>query len=187
VSFALRTARLLLRDWRDDDLEPFAAMAQDPAVIRHLRPIDRAGSDAMARMVRAHAAAHGFCLWAVEIPDAAPFIGYVGLQRVAFDSHFTPAVEIGWRLASAHWGRGYATEAACAARDAGFDRFGLDAIVSFTVPANVASERVMQRIGMTRDPADDFAHPRIPAGHPLSPHILYRLRRADWRPAAISA
>src|SRR5262245_48033111 len=143
-------------------------MAGDPEVMRHLRPIDRAGSDTMARSVRAHAAAHGFCLWAVELPGEAAFIGYVGLQRVAFESRFTPAVEIGWRLASAHWGRGYAVESAAAARDVGFERFGLDEIVSFTVPANLRSERVMQRIGMTRDPADDFAHPRIPPDHPLS-------------------
>jgi RimJ/RimL family protein N-acetyltransferase len=177
VSFALRTARLLLRDWRDDDLEPFAAMAQDPAVIRHLRPIDRAGSDAMARMVRAHAAAHGFCLWAVERRDTGRFIGFVGLRDIPYEAHFTPATEMGWRLAADAWGQGFATEAARAALRAAFDRLELESLVSCTAVANLPSRRVMERIGMTRDPADDFDHPNLAAGSPLLRHVLYRVSR----------
>src|SRR5690349_8514284 len=118
MTMVLHTGRLLLREWRDDDLEPFAALARDPAVMRFLWPLDRAGSDAMARTIRAHHAAHGFGQWAVELPGEAPFIGFIGLNRVSHTMHFTPAVEVGWRLASAHWGRGYATEGAAAALEA---------------------------------------------------------------------
>ncbi len=177
MTVALRTPRLLLRDWRDDDLEPFARMADDPEVMRFLWPLDRARSDAMAQTIRAHHAEHGFGQWAVELPGDAPFIGFIGLNWVSHQTHFTPAVELGWRLASAHWGHGYATEGAAAALEAGFTRFGLTEIVAYTVPANVRSQRVMQRLGMTHDPADDFDHPRAPADHPLSRHVLYRKRR----------
>ncbi|MBV8166048.1 MAG: GNAT family N-acetyltransferase [Alphaproteobacteria bacterium] len=177
MTFALRTKRLLLRDWRDDDLEPFAALARDPEVMRHLRPLDRAGSDALVSRIRGHCAEHGFGLWAVEIPGHAAFIGFVGLVHVPQEMPFAPAIEIGWRLASAHWRRGYATEAATAARNAGFEQFGFPEIVAYTRPANVRSERVMQRLGMHHDPADDFDHPLIPVGDPLSRHVLYRKRR----------
>jgi ribosomal-protein-alanine N-acetyltransferase len=177
MSFALRTPRLLLRDWRDDDREPFAAMARDPAVMRHLRPLDRAGSEALFSRLRGHCAEHGFGHWAVELSGEAPFIGFVGLVHAPRDMPFAPAIEIGWRLASAHWGRGYATEAATAARDAGFEQFGFPEIVAYTRPANSRSERVMQRLGMHRDPADDFDHPNIPIGDPLCRHVLYRQRR----------
>jgi len=120
---------------------------------------------------------HGFGLWAVELADGKPFIGFVGLAVPAFEAHFTPAVEVGWRLAAEHWSRGYATEAARAALDYGFTTAGLDEIVSFTVPANSRSRAVMERLGMTHDPADDFDHPRIEPGHPLRRHVLYRKRR----------
>jgi ribosomal-protein-alanine N-acetyltransferase len=179
MPFALRTPRLLLRDWRDDDLDAFAALATDRLVMRHLRPLDRAGSDALAVGIRRHCAEHGFGMWAVELPGRAPFIGFVGLIHVPPEMPCAPAIEIGWRLASAHWGHGYATEAATAARDAGFEQFGFGEIVAYTRPANVRSERVMQRLGMTHDPADDFDHPRIPVGDRLSRHVLYRLRRPD--------
>lgn len=176
----LATARLLLRPWRDADLEHFARLSADPRVMRHLRPLpDRAASDAMAARVRAHFAAHGFGFWAVELPGAAPFIGFAGLAHVAFAAHFTPAVEVGWRLAPDFWGHGYATEAAAAAIEDGFSRLGLAEIVAFTVPANERSWRVMQRLGMARDPADDFDHPRVAPGDALRRHVLYRLRRRD--------
>ncbi len=179
----LRTSRLILRDWRDDDLPAFAAMNADPAVMAHFPSLlDRAASDALAARMRAHHAAHGWGSWAVEVPGEADFIGYVGLQPVSFDAPFTPAVEIGWRLARAQWGRGFATEAARAALGFGFERLDLPEIVSFTVPANARSRAVMERLGMTRDPAGDFDHPRLPDGHPLRRHVLYRMARARWTP-----
>jgi ribosomal-protein-alanine N-acetyltransferase len=127
--------------------------------------------------LEAHHQQHGFGVWALEATGVAPLIGYTGLQRVSFDAPFVPAVEIGWRLAPAYWGRGYATEAAEAALRIGFNDLNLDQIVSFTVPANKPSWSVMERLGMVRDPAEDFDHPRLPVGHPLRRHILYRKKR----------
>jgi RimJ/RimL family protein N-acetyltransferase len=178
----IKTDRLILRPWRADDLEPMAAINADPLVVRHLPgPMTREETAAMLARKREHLAKHGFTSFAVEVPGVAPFIGYVGLQWPGFEAHFMPAVEIGWRLASAHWGKGYATEAARAALRFGFEDLNLDQIVSFTVPANKASWAVMERIGMARDPGDDFDHPRMPEGHPLRRHLLYRLSAADWR------
>jgi len=180
VPVALRTPRLLLREWRDDDLEPFAAMSADPEVMRHLVPYPRrAAIDDWVAVARAHWHAYGFGQWVVEIPGKAAFIGVVGLSRVRFALPFAPAVEAAWRLARPYWGMGYAFEAARAAVDVGFDRLGITEIVAFTVPANQASWRVMERLGMTRDPAEDFDfnHPRLPPGHPLRRHVLYRIRR----------
>ena len=180
----LRTSRLILRDWRDDDVPRFAALNADPAVMAHFPSrLDRAASDALAARIRAHHVAHGWGAWAVEVPGEEDFIGFVGLQRVPFEAPFTPAVEIAWRLARAHWGRGFATEAASAALAFGFERLALPEIVAFTVPANARSRAVMERLGMTRDPADDFDHPRLPEGHALRRHILYRMARARWSPA----
>ena len=131
---------------------------------------------------RQRIAERGFGLWPVEVLGGAPFIGMVGLSVPSFEAHFMPAVEIGWRLAADHWGRGYATEAAGAALAYGFDRLGLSEIVSFTTTANARSRRVMEKLGMRRAPEDDFLHPMIAEGHPLRPHVLYRLRREDFRP-----
>jgi RimJ/RimL family protein N-acetyltransferase len=141
--------------------------------------LDRAESDAFADRVEAGFIANGYGLWAVELPGEAEFIGYVGLALQTFEAHFTPAVEVGWRLARNYWGRGFATEAARAAVGDGFDRVGLEEIVSFTVPANIRSVRVMEGLGMKRDPADDFDHPRLPVGHHLRRHVLYRIRRSN--------
>jgi len=174
-------ARLLLRQWRDADLEPFAALNADPEVMRHFPArLGRAQSDELAVHARAALAERGWGLWAVEVAGGPPFIGFVGLSVPRFEAHFTPAVEIGWRLGRAHWGHGYATEAARAALAFGFHDLSLDEIVSFTTVANERSRRVMERLGMTRDPADDFAHPLVPEGEPTRPHVLYRLRRVDW-------
>ncbi len=181
MSLVLQTPRLLLRPWRDADSDAFAAMFDDPAVMEFLLPnTGRPEIDAFIGRIQRHFVDHGYGLWAVEVPGAAPFIGFIGLSIPRFEAHFTPAVEIGWRLASAHWGKGYATEGAKAALDAGFTRFGLREIVSFTVPANRRSIHVMQRIGMTRDPAGDFDHPRVPDASPLKRHVLYRIGRARW-------
>ncbi len=177
----LETERLVLREWRDGDRAPFAALNADARVMEHFRgTLDRAASDGLIERIVDHWATDGHGLWAVERKADGRFIGFVGLTPPNFDAAFTPCVEIGWRLAPDAWGQGFATEAARAALRFGFERLGLDEIVSFTVPANVRSRAVMERIGMTRDPADDFDHPGFPDGHRLRRHVLYRLRRSDW-------
>src|SRR3954471_14783639 len=168
----LQTRRLLLRPWRESDLEPFAALNADPAVMEHFaKPLDRSESDAFVARIRAHFAREGFGFWAVEVPGVAPLVGLVGLARPAFEAHFTPCVEVGWRLAREHWGKGYATEAARASLRFAFEDLALDEVVSFTVPANWRSRRVMETIGMTHNPADDFEHPDVPEGNPIRPHV----------------
>ena len=139
--------------------------------------LTREQSDAFADRIDKHFEEHGYGLWAVEIVDKAPFIGFVGLHHPRFDAPFTPCVEVGWWLAYEHWGRGYATEAAAAALDYGFETLGLGEIVSFTAHENLRSRAVMERIGMTHDPLDNFDHPALPEGHRLRPHVLYRMRR----------
>lgn len=174
----LDTARLRLRPWRPEDLPQFAAMNADPRVMEHFpNVLTSEESDRQAAAISDHMHEQGFGLWAVEAVDVADFVGFVGLSIPGFHAHFTPCVEIGWRLAFEHWGQGYAIEAARAAVDCGFRRFGLEEIVSFTVRANWRSRRVMERLGMTRSAADDFEHPRLLPGHPLRPHVLYRLKR----------
>lgn len=181
----LRTERLLLRGWRPADRTAFAALNADPTVMEHFpAPLSRAGSDALAERIEAHFAAHGFGLWAVEVPGACAFAGFTGLRRIAMDNHLDGAVEVGWRLARAHWGQGYATEAARAALAFGFGALGLDEIVSFTTRGNARSRAVMERLGMRRDPAGDFQHPALPAGHAQRPHVLYRLPRSAWADAS---
>jgi ribosomal-protein-alanine N-acetyltransferase len=175
------TDRLILRKWRESDREPFARMNADPAVMEHFPAVlTRAESDALVDRAEAHLAKHGFGPWAAEIRETKEFIGYVGLVIPNFEAAFTPCVEIGWRLARDHWGKGLATEGASALLRHGFEVQRLLELVSFTVPANLRSLRVMQKLGMTRDPRDDFDHPSIPAGHPLRRHVLYRLKREDW-------
>ncbi len=173
----LRTHRLVLRQWRDGDLETFATLNADPETMRYFpAPLTREESDRLAERARARIAERGWGLWAVEVVGGDPFVGFVGLAEPSFDAHFTPAVEIGWRLAREHWGHGYATEAARAVAAFAFDELRLDEIVSFTSAINERSRRVMERLGMTHNPADDFEHPALPAG-PLRLHVLYRLRR----------
>jgi len=151
-------------------------MNADPEVMRYmLRPLSREESDAFIDRVERQFDEHGFGLWAVEVPSNAPFIGYVGLSIPSFEAHFTPAVEVGWRLDLPHWGNGYASEAARAAIADGFERIGLKEIVSFTVPVNLRSIAVMERLGMKRDTGDDFDHPNVPRGHPYRRHVLYRI------------
>lgn len=174
----LRTERLLLRPWRESDRGPFAALNADPVVMEYFaKPLDRAESDLMVARIMGHFDTHGFGFWAVEEPNSAELIGMIGLAIPRFETHFTPCVEIGWRLAHAHWGKGYATEAARASLRFGFEQLGLDEIVAFTVPENIRSRAVMERLGMTRSPADDFDHPSLPEGHPRRRHVLYRVRQ----------
>jgi len=178
MAIEIRTQRLLLRQWSSADLDPFADMNADPRVMEYFPSLlSREESDAAVGRIRAHFERHRFGLWAAEIPDVAPFIGFVGLAVPRFEAHFTPCVEIGWRVAADQWNRGYATEAARAVLKYGFEIIGLSEIVSFTVPINLPSRRVMEKIGMTHNSADDFDHPLIPEGHPLRRHVLYRKRR----------
>jgi len=144
--------------------------------------LSRAESDAAVERIEAHFAKHGFGLWAVEIPGVTSFAGFIGLSIPSFQAHFTPCVEVGWRLARDHWGKGYATEGAHAALAFGFERLKLDEIVSFTPVSNLRSQRVMERIGMTHAPSDDFDHPLLPDGHVLRRHVLYRLKRESRTP-----
>jgi ribosomal-protein-alanine N-acetyltransferase len=175
------TERLILRPWREADRAEFARLNDDPAVMEFMpKRLSRDESDALALRIEQHIARVGWGLWAVEVKGVAPFIGYVGLAVPRFHAHFLPAVEIGWRLAREHWGRGYATEAAAATLRLAFDELNLQQLVAFTVPLNKRSIAVMERIGMTRDRNGDFEHPNLAVGHPLRHHVLYRIGRADW-------
>ena len=175
----LRTARLLLRPFLPQDLEPFTAINSDPQVMRWF-PALRGPAETRAAMERnaASLAAERFAPWALELPGDG-WIGFCGLSRPAFDASFTPCVEIGWRLARTYWGQGYATEAARAALADGFGRLGLRQVVAFTAVGNHPSRQVMDRCGMVRDLEGDFDHPRIPAGHPLRRHVLYRISACE--------
>ncbi|WP_109513962.1 GNAT family N-acetyltransferase [Pseudomonas ovata] len=177
----LDSARLSMRQWHDDDLPAFAALCADPQVMRYFpEPLSRLQAAAMIGRLRGHFAELGFGLWALERKDTGAFIGFTGLTVVGFEAPFAPAVEIGWRLAREHWGLGFASEAAWTALGCGFDRLGLDEIVSFTAHSNLPSQKVMQAIGMQPDPLGDFDHPALPDGHPLKPHVLYRINREQW-------
>ena len=176
----LSTGRLVLRRWRDTDREPFAALNAAPVVMENYPDLwTREQSDAFVDRSEQCFEDRGFGLWAVELVEAGGFIGYVGLWPATFEASFTPAIEVGWRLDAAHWGVGYATEAAAAALAFGFDVLGLDEIVSFTATTNVRSQRVMQKLDMTHDPDEDFDHPNLADGHRLRRHVLYRRGRDD--------
>jgi RimJ/RimL family protein N-acetyltransferase len=173
----LETERLRLREWERGDRGPFAQINADLRVMEFFpKCLNCEESDAMVDRIESHFRAKGFGLYAAELRDGR-FIGYVGLHTPTFEAHFTPCVEIGWRLASDVWGKGLATEGALAVVQHAFENLGLDEIVSFTVPANRRSIRVMEKIGMTRDAGGDFEHPNLPVGHPLRHHVLYRLRK----------
>jgi len=170
----ITTDRLILRQWRDSDLDPWAALNADPEVMRHFPAVHtRLESDAMAAGNRDYIDQHGFGLWAVELRSDGQFLGFVGLKGLPEANPLAPAVEAGWRLASQAWGRGYATEAATAAMADGFERLGLERIVAFTARQNLPSQAVMGRLGMTRRDDLDFDHPALPAGHRLSRHLVW--------------
>ena len=177
----LHTARLCLRPWRAEDVDAFAAMSVDPHVMEFFpKLLDRAECDAAFERVTAHFAKHGFGFWAAELPGVAPFIGFIGLAVPRFEAHFTPCVEVGWRLAAEHWGRGYATEGARAALAFGFQRLKSSEILAYAVPANRRSLRVMEKLGMTHAAGDEFDHPQIAEGHPLQRHVIYRISVSKW-------
>ncbi|AQZ64986.1 acetyltransferase, GNAT family [[Actinomadura] parvosata subsp. kistnae] len=174
----METERLIMRRWREADKEPFAAMNADPEVMEHFpAPLTRAQSDAMVDRIEEQFDRLGYGLWALEVRESGAFIGFAGLALQTFEAPFLPAVEIGWRLARPAWGHGYAIEAARRAARYAFEEAGLDGIISMTAASNVRSQAVMRRLGMTRDPAEDFDHPRVPEGSPLRRHVLYRLKR----------
>lgn len=176
----LITVRLLLRRWRVADLEPFAAINCDGDVMQYFPSIlNRAQSAAMIERIEKSFSEDALGLWAVEEAESGDFIGFVGLSKPKFEAHFTPCVEVGWRLAKQYWGKGYALEAAQAAMQDGFERLGLVEIVSFTSKLNARSIKVMERLKMARNEQDDFMHPVLAPDHPLCLHVLYRLQAAD--------
>ena len=175
------TERLILRSWQASDLLAFTALNQDPKVMEFFPKLLSEDEVKMAmQRYNQHIEKHGFGLFACELKQTGELIGFVGLNRPSFSSYFTPCVEVGWRLAFAHWGQGYATEAARKVIDLGFNTFSLLEIVSFTTPKNTRSIALMQRLGMTHNPAEQFHHPNLPINHPLSLHVLYRLEKANY-------
>lgn len=181
MSPMLRTDRLLLRSWRSSDRQPFARLNADSEVMEFFpSPLTRAESDGFVDRIEAGFAEHGFGVWAVEEMRTGAFIGFAGLLHQTFEAPFTPAFEIGYRFAKHAWGQGYATEAAQEAVRFGFETAGLGEIVSMTAVGNVRSRAVMHKLGMTHSCDDDFNHPRIPDGHPLKRHVLYRLTSERW-------
>lgn len=180
--FLMTTERLLLRRWQQSDRELFARLNADARVMEFMPGIlSEQESNLVADRIEAHFQQHGFGLYAAELRCNGSFIGFVGLSVPSFQAAFTPCVEIGWRLAADYWGQGLATEGAREVVCYGFEILDLPELVSFTVPANTRSIRVMTKLGMTNDPKDDFDHPRLPAGHGLRRHVLYRLSRSAWR------
>lgn len=177
----IQTERLILRPWSDEDRETYFYINQDPKVVEFLPgPLTKKQVQEFISSANNHFNIHGYTLWATELKESGELIGFIGLHDLDWLAPFTPAIEVGWRLRSKHWGRGYATEGAKASLNYGFDKCGLKeiiSIISFTVPANERSIRVMEKIGMQRDWQGDFAHPKLPPNHRLSKHILYRVKR----------
>jgi RimJ/RimL family protein N-acetyltransferase len=171
----IETKRLILRTWKTKDAQPFFQINQDPKVIEFLRgPLTRDQVKDFISAQNAQQKKHGYSLFATELKATGELIGFIGLNYTDWPAPFTPAVEIGWRLGSQFWGQGYATEGAKAVMDFAFNKIGLEKIVSFTVPANKRSIKIMEKTGMKRDLNGDFFHPKLPKNHPLAHHILYR-------------
>ena len=178
----LRTERLLLRAWRSEDRNPYAALNADPVVMEHFpSTLTREQSDEHVDRILTAFEQHGWGLWAAEVPGETAFIGFIGLGIPRFEAHVMPCVEVGWRLARSAWGRGYAPEGATEVLRFAFEEIELEEVVSFTSVGNAKSRRVMEKIGLTHDPADDFDHPTVPPGHRIQRHVLYRMSRDAWR------
>jgi RimJ/RimL family protein N-acetyltransferase len=178
------TPRLLLRHWQPGDGEAFAALNADPKVMEFFpKTLNRAESDEIIAILQGHIDRRGYGFWAAELRETGEFIGFIGIQVPRVMLPFSPCVEIGWRLAHAHWGRGYATEGANASLEVGFGALELEEIVAFTAFHNERSLNVMRKLGMTED-EQTFEHPNVPAGHPLRVHRLYRMQRGAWARAA---
>jgi RimJ/RimL family protein N-acetyltransferase len=179
---SLQTERLLLRPWRPEDRAPFAALNADPVVMRWFPSVlTREESDALVDRIEGAFAEHGWGLWAAERRDTGAFTGFIGLSIPGFDAPFLPGVEVGWRLAQEHWGRGFAPEGAAEALRFAFEVLGLAEVLSFTTVGNAKSRRVMEKLGLVHHPDEDFDHPRVPADSPIRPHVLYRITREAWR------
>jgi RimJ/RimL family protein N-acetyltransferase len=173
----METERLILRRWREGDLEPFARMNADPAVMEYFPScLTRDESQLLIQRIEEKFEANGFGFWALQLKENNQFIGFAGLNIPDFETSFTPCVEIGWRLAKNYWDRGYATEAAKAALAYAFSAAKLGEILSWTFAGNMRSRKVMERIGMRYNPHEDFNHPTLSEGHPLSRHVLYRIK-----------
>ena len=169
----LQTERLILRRWKESDREPFARINGDPRIMEHFPScLTRAESDALMDRIEAHFEAHGFGLFAAELRATGELAGFIGLAIPRFEAYFTPCVEIGWRLGRAHWNQGLATEGAREVLRYAFEDLGLRELVSLAVAANLPSRRVMEKLGMTYE--GEFEHPRLPEGHPLRRHVIYR-------------
>lgn len=181
----IKTDRLLLRPWREEDFDPFAQLNGDTRVMEYFPSVlATEESDQMAKRMEAKIRERGWGFWAVSVQGVAEFIGFIGLNNVektTLDVPFAPTVEIGWRIAFEHWGKGYATEGAKAALKYGFETLNLPEIVSFTAVQNKRSRRIMEKIGMHYDPKDDFEHPKLPEGNWLRKHVLYRMNQNDWK------
>lgn len=177
----IETDRLILRTWKEQDIDAMALIDQDPKVCEFLPGIgNRDATEAGVRRIIQHYEKHGFCLYAVELKSTHQFIGWIGLSIPSFEAHFTPAVEIGWRLNSQHWNKGYATEGAKAVLYYAFTKLNLNEIVSFTTVNNTASRRIMEKIGMHHNEQDDFDHPKLDKAHPLCRHVLYRISKSEY-------
>jgi 3-dehydroquinate dehydratase / shikimate dehydrogenase len=177
----IRTKRLILRPWQEEDFESFGQINSDARVMEYFPSIlSRQESDGLAERLSTKLQEQGWGLWAVSVSGLSNFIGFIGLSEPSFTSHFTPAVEVGWRLAYDFWGHGYATEGALEALNYGFKTLDLNEIVSFTAVQNRRSIEVMKRIGLHHDTVDDFDHPKLSEGHALRRHVLYRLNRSEW-------
>ncbi len=182
MSVIIETERLLLRTWLASDVEPYYWINQDPKVIEYLLgPLSKEKVETFILAANTQQDSRGYTLWAVELKENHNLIGFIGLNYIDWESQFTPAVEIGWRLGSQYWDKGYATEGAKAALKFGFENIGLNEIISFTVPENVRSIRIMEKIGLKRDIKGDFSHPKLPVEHKLSKHVLYRLKRTLYK------
>ena len=178
----LQTERLVLRQWCSADLEPLSRMNADPIVMEYFQSVlIPEESNALLQRAYNHIEEHGWGKWAVVLKETGEFIGRIGLEEVDFHSSFSPNIELGYRLAFEHWGKGYASEGASAVLKYGFNYLNLNEIVAFTPVRNLRSQRVMERIGMHHDPRDDFDHPKLPKGHPLQKHLLYRISYQDWQ------
>lgn len=173
----IETERLILRDWKLEDLTPFSKMNQEPAVIEFLLPSTEEETATLVEAFQKNIEENGFSFFACELKSTNEFIGFIGVKKVPFYPH---GIEIGWRLAKEYWGKGYATEGARAVLHKSFTDYGFDELVSFTVRENVRSRRVMEKIGFAQDENGDFQHPRLPKKHPLSWHVLYRLTKEDY-------
>lgn len=172
---------MILRPWRESDLPLFSEINADAQVMQYYeKTLTRNESDALAKKIQSDYAGKNYGFWAVEAPGLADFIGYIGLNYWNLEMHFAPCIDIGWRLGVSYWGRGFATEGACACLQYGFETLGLAEIVSMATIENMRSRHVMERLEMKRDPNEDFHHPKLLPDHPLSLRVLYRLSRDEW-------